>query len=181
MQENKQKANQNTKKLTTKQEIYCQEYVSNGQDRSAAYRKAYKTAGSPSTVRAAACDLHQLPTVALRISELMEIQKRAFESDYMTRQIEMVNRFEDIIEEVKKKTKRVKSMEMLEEGVDMFGNPLYRERETISYEPDIDWKLVADIQEKIAKIKGLMRQESNTNVEVAINNDTKFIWESDDD
>lgn len=62
-----------SKKLTIKQEKFCQEYVVNGGNASEAYRKAYRAKDmKDETVWVAACNVLKNHKVAIRVKELTE-------------------------------------------------------------------------------------------------------------
>ena len=64
---------QNTRKLTMKQEHFCQAFTSNRGNASAAYRTAYDTANmKPATVHVKACNMLKRDKVRARLSELVE-------------------------------------------------------------------------------------------------------------
>lgn len=73
-------------KLTAKQEAFSKEYVLNGGDASAAYRKAYDASKmKPESINKQACELLKHPKIAPRIKELKseaaKVAKEKFKVD----------------------------------------------------------------------------------------------------
>jgi hypothetical protein len=154
-------------KLTLKQELYCQEYIKTGGDRTKAYKASRKTAGSSTTISSETSKLHKKPLITQRINELQALQTQAFNQDFQTKQRESIARYEKIIQQAEKRTKPVKNIvKVKSKERDLFGNYVYEEQETIALLPDPDHNTILKCLEQIDKIKGVLREQKDISFSV---------------
>jgi phage terminase small subunit len=149
--------------LTRQQELFCQEYILNGFNGVKAYEVAYSNNGLYNTKNTAQYRLLREPVISKRINELLKELKDISKEQFKDSCYLAIKRIENLRDIALNRKKRVKVLERVNEETDLFGNNIYIEKETVTFEDDPDFMVVLKCEEMIGRLTGDIKDIININ------------------